>query len=232
MNKRAGLKVVGALVGLVALCAACEPGWTNPVLGTGDGSGTTPGSVSVAADQVALGYPLAMVDLGARGFLAYDAANCTIMLVAHGQATRFAGNGICGDTGDGGPATAAEISPDPMPIGGGISADPSGNVYFTTTLSSKSGIRRIDATTGDITTVSGTADERIFGLSAEANGQLTYLTDTEVNSGLTDRWTLRRNDSKGNDSVLASYQSDTIGRTRRIRATRRRRLCSDGRLDT
>ena len=129
MRKRVSLKMVGALVVVVALAAACDPGWVNPVAGTGDGSGTPAGSVDVPDDQVALGTPLTMVDLGARGFLVYDDDDCTIVLIAQGSAQRYAGNGTCGYTGDDGPATDAAIRVGPTPFGSGLLADPDGNAF-------------------------------------------------------------------------------------------------------
>ncbi|WP_162903226.1 NHL domain-containing protein [Taibaiella koreensis] len=64
-----------------------------------------------------------------------------------GIITTFAGTGIGGTSGDGGPATAANMSPL------GIVIDPANNIYFT---QSDNRIRRIDALTGIITTVAGT----------------------------------------------------------------------------
>ncbi|MGP8215418.1 MAG: hypothetical protein ACLQQ4_07635 [Bacteroidia bacterium] len=63
-----------------------------------------------------------------------------------GIITTIAGNGIAGYSGDGGPATAAEIS-DPT----GIALDNSGNVYFIDVGNSR--VRKITVTTGIITTV-------------------------------------------------------------------------------
>ena len=62
-----------------------------------------------------------------------------------GIITTIAGNGILGFMGDGGPATAAEIS-----SGSGIVLDQLGNIYFPDILR----IRRID-TNGIITTIAG-----------------------------------------------------------------------------
>ena len=59
--------------------------------------------------------------------------------------TTFAGTGIGGDTGDGGPATAAQIR------GGRMTMDRTGNIYFASSYS----VRKIDLT-GIITTVAGT----------------------------------------------------------------------------
>lgn len=64
-----------------------------------------------------------------------------------GQVTPFAGNGTTGNSGDGGPATSAQLN-EPS----GIAVDASGNVYVADTTANV--IRRIDAS-GVITTVAG-----------------------------------------------------------------------------
>ena len=66
-----------------------------------------------------------------------------------GVITTVAGSGVRGSAGDGGPATAAQLS-DP----GGVVVDGSGNVLVADTGNSR--IRRVDATTGVISSVSGT----------------------------------------------------------------------------
>jgi len=79
-----------------------------------------------------------------------DYQNYCIRKVSHGIITTFAGmGGVFGWTGDGGPATAAEIdSPTELCV------DSAGNVYVTT--DSYSVVRKIDALTGIISTVAGT----------------------------------------------------------------------------
>jgi hypothetical protein len=60
----------------------------------------------------------------------------------------FAGDGRAGYIGDGGPAASAELD---QPSG--VAVDTDGNVYIAD--SANNAIRRVDATTGDITTVAG-----------------------------------------------------------------------------
>ena len=79
----------------------------------------------------------------------------------------FAGDGTAGYTGDSGPATSAELN---QPSG--VVVDSDGNVYIAD--SANNAIRRVDATTGDITTVAGdtTAGDTGDGgpaISAELN---------------------------------------------------------------
>jgi sugar lactone lactonase YvrE len=100
-----------------------------------------------------------------------DTLNHRINKVAAGTGTiaALAGTGAAGFSGDGGPATAAQLS-----APGAIILDAAGNVYFTD--SSNKRIRRIDSTTGNISTLTGTG---IAGFSGDggpaANAQLTSV---------------------------------------------------------
>ena len=66
-----------------------------------------------------------------------------------GIISTYAGNGSLGYSGDGGPATAAQIG-----YCYGIASDASGNIFFSDYYNRR--IRRIDATSGIITTIAGT----------------------------------------------------------------------------
>jgi DNA-binding beta-propeller fold protein YncE len=78
-----------------------------------------------------------------------DAENNEIReVLPNGVISDFAGNGTAGYSGDGGPATAAELN-DPS----GVAVDSDGNVYIADSANNL--IRRVDAKTGEITTVAG-----------------------------------------------------------------------------
>jgi uncharacterized protein (TIGR03437 family) len=79
----------------------------------------------------------------------------------HGVITTIAGTGVPGDTGDGGPATAAEVN-----YVGGIALDSQGNLYFS---EDQSRIRRI-AADGTISSVA--ADNNAAGLAFDSQDQL------------------------------------------------------------
>lgn len=87
-----------------------------------------------------------------------DRGNAHIRKVAAstGVITTIAGNGTWGNTGDGGPATEAEIEPVQ-----GIAVDSAGDMYFSGSLST---IRKVSATTGIITTV---ASDTYFGFGGD-----------------------------------------------------------------
>ena len=103
---------------------------------------------------------------------------------AGGTLTRFAGNGRAGNSGDGGPASAAQLS---FPMG--IAVDAAGNVYVADRDASV--VRKI-AANGTISTVAGTGTAGFagdggaavaaqlngpFGVAVDASGDL-YIADT------------------------------------------------------
>ena len=73
-----------------------------------------------------------------------------------GEITTYAGAGSGGETGDGGPATAAKIQGP-----GGQAMDAAGNLFFADTDNHR--VRRVDASTGIITTVAGNGSQGFSG---------------------------------------------------------------------
>ena len=107
-----------------------------------------------AAAQLDLPYGVA-VDSAGDVFIA-DSGNNRIREVnaATHDITIIAGNGTAGYSGDGGPATNAELySPS------GIAVDSAGDLFIADT--SNSVIREVNATTHVITTVAGNARSRL-----------------------------------------------------------------------
>ena len=76
--------------------------------------------------------------------------------VRTGRIATIAGNGRAGFTGDGGPATAAELN-EPY----GLAIDRDGSVYFADRLNRR--VRRVDGRTGVITTVAGDGSRTASG---------------------------------------------------------------------
>src|SRR5262249_37917566 len=120
---------------------------------------------------------------------------------ANGNLTRLAGNGRAGYSGDGGPATAAQLS---FPMG--IAIDASGNVFVADRDASV--VRKI--ANGIITTVAGTGKPGFtgdggpsaaaqlnspFGLAVDGAGNL-YIADTG-------NQVVRRISTDGNISTVA-----------------------------
>ncbi|MDG2306622.1 MAG: hypothetical protein P8R42_18615 [Candidatus Binatia bacterium] len=73
-----------------------------------------------------------------------------------GEITTYAGAGSGGETGDGGPATVAKIQGP-----GGQAMDAAGNLFFADTDNHR--VRRVDASTGVITTVAGNGSQGFSG---------------------------------------------------------------------
>jgi uncharacterized protein (TIGR03437 family) len=101
-----------------------------------------------------------------------DTGNGRILKVAPAgsitRTTTVAGTGVNGYTGDGGPATSAQLS---SPAG--VAADAAGNVYIADTNNQR--IRMVSAATGIITTVAGTGRSGYAGDGgASASAQLSF----------------------------------------------------------
>lgn len=116
-------------------------GGSLPAGGAGEGAPATSVSIgfpeAVATDTAGNLYVTTFVD---QRVFRVSAADGTIRTVA--------GTGKAGTGGDGGPATAAQVS-----NVFGVSADTAGNLFLAELDDSR--VRRVDATTGTITTVAG-----------------------------------------------------------------------------
>ena len=104
-----------------------------------------------------------------------------------------AGTGALGFSGDGGPATNAQISnlnyfmvndyssPIYLILGGCIAVDASGNIYFTDAGNQR--VRKVDALTGNISTIAGCGTSGFSGDGGPATlSQLYYPTGIAVDS--------------------------------------------------
>ena len=113
----------------------------NGILGvTGNGGPASQATISALYDVAQDGAGNLFIDEGGTDIRRVDATS--------GIITAFAGNGSSGYSGDGGPATAAEIY-----FVRGIASDWVGNLYIADYGNNR--IRRVDAKTGIITTVAG-----------------------------------------------------------------------------
>ena len=97
------------------------------------------------------------VDSSGNVYIA-DSANNSVRKVDHstGLITMFAGNGTAGFTGDGGPATGAELS-----YPWALAMDSTGHLYIADHSNSR--VRCVDLSTGKITTVAGKGSGGAFG---------------------------------------------------------------------
>ncbi len=139
---------------LVDTGEACDDGNANPADGC-DACARTAWQASAllagARDALAIGlyYPLGVTVARDGDVYIADTSNNRIRRVSAttGIATTVAGTGVYGTTGDGGPATAARLSTPRSLVVDGL-----GNLTFTEGRQ----IRRVDASTGRLTTIAGT----------------------------------------------------------------------------
>src|SRR5205823_2706863 len=110
-----------------------------------------------SATSARLSLPVDVVLDSAGNLYIVDSQNNRIRRVnTSGVISTFAGTGASGSSGDGGPATSAHLN---TPEGIGI--DASGNIYIADTGNNK--IRKVNASTGIITTVAGSGPPGFSG---------------------------------------------------------------------
>jgi uncharacterized protein (TIGR03437 family) len=107
------------------------------------------------ATSAALGFPEGVAVDSANNVYIADHANNRIRKVSGGIITTVAGNGTQGFSGDGGPATSAQLN---GPFG--VAVDSTGNVYIADTNNYR--VRKVSG--GTITTVAGNGN---FGFSGD-----------------------------------------------------------------
>lgn len=166
------IAVAGSLSSSVVPAAYTITGSGN--IYTFAGGGSVPNSV--AATKVPVTSVTSGIAVDGNGNLYFvDTTNRIYkMSLQTGIATIFAGNGTAGFSGDGGPATSAAIN-EPR----GMSVDASGSLYFADESNQR--IRRVDATTGFITTVAGNGTPGYTGDGGSAtSAELNYPLDVKL----------------------------------------------------
>lgn len=162
--------------------ASAAPGDIHTYAGNGTSGYSGDGGPATSAQ---LGQTTG-VDVDAGGNLyVVDNGNCVVRKVtATGTITTVAGNGTCGYSGDGGPATSAELR-NPQ----AVDVDAGGNLYITDTGNNR--VRKV-APTGTITTVAGNGTAGYSGdggpaTSAELNIPIGIATDAAGNAYIGDQ---------------------------------------------
>ncbi|MCX6594231.1 MAG: putative Ig domain-containing protein [Acidobacteria bacterium] len=139
-------------------------GIISTIAGTGEINFTGDGGLAVAA---AIGSPSSIL-VNPAGTLIYvwdDNAQRLRKIDATGTITTFAGNGSFKFSGDGGPATSANLwQPN------GVFVDPAGNLLISARLGSR--IRKVTAGTNTISTVAGTGVRGFAGNGGPATSAL------------------------------------------------------------
>lgn len=144
-------------------------GWLYTVAGNGN-CGTINAGVK-ASNAPLCDVESVAVDGQGRVFFASSAQ--VWMIAADGTLVLVAGNGGFSKTGDGGPATAAQIG-----YPGSLAVDPSGNVY----LADQFNFAIREVTTDKVIHSVGTiasSDARTVSLALDASGNLYYVTGTK-----------------------------------------------------
>jgi trimeric autotransporter adhesin len=154
------------------------------------GNGTPGFNGDGSAIQASLRQPVAVaVDLSGNLYIA-DAFNHRVRRVSKaGLISTIAGTGAAGYSGDGGPATAAQLN---SPTG--VAIDGAGNVFIADLANER--IRKITASTGVIATVAGTGSPGFLGdggpaSAARLSGPFAIALDSAANLYIADEYNQR-----------------------------------------
>ncbi len=131
-----------------------------------------------AATSAEINFPYGVAVDSAGNIYIADNGNQRIrkVTVSTGIISTVAGNGIVGYSGDGGPATSAELD---SPTG--VAVDSAGNIYIADLENYR--IRKVTASTGKISTVAGTGTQGYSGDGGPAtSAELYYATGVAVDS--------------------------------------------------
>jgi hypothetical protein len=163
---------------------AASTGDISTVAGNGTAGFSGDGGAATSAE---LHFPRGVaLDTANNIYIAdYDNQRVRKVTVSSGDISTVAGNGTAGFSGDGGPATSAELN-----YLLGVAVDSAGNIYIADTSNNR--IRKVTVSTGDISTVAGdgtagysgdggpaTSAELYdpFGVAVDSAGNV-YISDT------------------------------------------------------
>jgi sugar lactone lactonase YvrE len=202
----AAISTVGALVAFAALPALSHaaPGDISTVSGTGTAGFSGDGGPATSAQ---LNEPHAVaVDSSGNRYIADTLNNRARKVDGSGAITTVAGTGTEGFSGDGGPATSAELG-----YPNGVAVDDAGNLYIADLSNNR--VRKVDGS-GTITTVAGTGAQDFSGdggpaTSAEIAGPNGVAVDDAGNVYIADtsNHRVRKVDASGTISTVAGTGS-------------------------
>jgi hypothetical protein len=145
-------------------------GVITTVAGNGSGVYSGDGGPATSAGLVAPGEVIAD-SVGNLYITDYNGGRIRKVAAGSGIITTVAGNGTLGYSGDGGPATSAELH-----YPGGVGIDSAGNLYIADQYSDR--VRKVSATTGIITTVAGNGTQGYSGDGGPATSAELYYPGT------------------------------------------------------
>ncbi len=142
------MRRIASLTFVILACAFSVAGQAVNTINTVAGGGTEP---SVATSAY-LPQPYAAVrDTAGNTYISVPTFSTVFKVNSSGTLSVYAGNLLIGFSGDGGPATSAQLAAPE-----GLAIDGSGNLFIADMYNNR--IRRVDATTQVITTVAGSED--------------------------------------------------------------------------
>ena len=190
------IREVNAKTGIITTIAGVNVPCVNTTQTCGDGGPATAANLfnphSVGLDFANTGSLVIIADTGDNRIRQVDTAT--------GIITTIVGTGVAGFSGDGGPATAAQIN-SPR----GFAYDTSGNLYFVDTSNHR--IRKIDKTTGIISTVAGSGG---FAARSQGCGRGGYTGDGGPATSATLHCPLGLDIDANNNIYIADYLNDVI----------------------
>jgi sugar lactone lactonase YvrE len=135
-----------------------------------------------------------------------ESANAQIALPGPGIINTVAGDGVQGYSGDGGLATNAKLS-----VPSSVAVDSSGNIYFADYGNER--IRKVTATTGDISTVAGNGTQGYSGdggpaVNAELDEPLGVAVDSSGNIYFADEGNYRIREVKASSGYIYTVAGD------------------------
>jgi uncharacterized protein (TIGR03437 family) len=144
-------------------------------------AGGVPPATPVRAVQASIGGPWGGVVADSRGNMYFTSLNCVFKIDTNGMMARVAGNSRAGYSGDGGPATGAQLNGHL-----GIAVDASGNLFIADSGNNR--IRKVSPA-GIITTIAGGGSDLGDGgpaTSAQISGGLGIAVDVSGNLFIAD----------------------------------------------